>query len=108
YGIGHWRICLVKCDGNVPTPDTIACTYTDSLGYYCFTNLCAGEYCVVEEHKPGWSQTWPANPPYYHITLTDSTYVNGVDFGNHFQWIHVWPTPDTIGIGPDPILPIES
>ncbi len=53
-------------------------------------------------------QTWPANPPFYHITISDSQYVNGIDFGNHFQWIHVWPTPDTIGIGPGPILPYES
>jgi hypothetical protein len=98
-GIFGWKICLVKCsiDG-YPTKDTIACTTTDSLGFYCFTNLCAGEYCVVEVPKPGWSQTWPISPPFYHVTIGDSTNLNGIDFGNKYKCIDIWATKDTIGI----------
>jgi PKD repeat protein len=105
HGIPHWRICLVKCNiDGYPTKDTIACTYTDSSGHYCFTNLCAGEYCVVEEHRPGWVQTWPISPRTYHVVVTDSGTVSGVDFGNHFNWIHIYPTPDTIGVIDSPIF----
>lgn len=98
-GIAGWKICLVRCsvDG-YPTKDTIACTTTDSLGYYCFTDLCAGDYCVVEVPKPGWAQTWPIAPPFYHVTVGDSTVINGIDFGNKYKCIDIWPTKDTIGI----------
>jgi PKD repeat protein len=98
-GIPNWKICLVRCNvDGYPTKDTIACTTTDSLGYYCFTNLCPGEYCVVEVPKPGWAQTWPINPPFYHVTVGESTVVNGIDFGNKYKCIDIWVTKDTIGI----------
>jgi PKD repeat protein len=98
-GIFNWKICLVKCsiDG-YPTKDTIACTTTDSAGYYCFTNLCPGEYCVVEVPKPGWAQTWPMTPPFYHVSLGNGQTLNGLDFGNKYKCIDIWPTKDTVGI----------
>jgi hypothetical protein len=101
FGIPNWKICLVKCNvDNYPTNDTIACTRTDSSGFYCFENLCKGDYCVVEEHRPGWQQTWPISPPFYHVTVSDSGTVNGVDFGNRKKCIDIWTTVDTIGIPP--------
>ncbi len=105
FGIPNWKICLVKCNvDNYPTNDTIACTTTDSSGFYCFENLCAGDYCVVEEHRPGWQQTWPMTPPFYHVTITDSGTVMGLDFGNKKKCIVIWITHDTIGVPPVPVL----
>ena len=108
-GIANWRICLVKCNiDHYPTKDTIACTMTDSLGFYCFYNLCAGEYCVVEEGRPGWQQTWPVSPPFYHVTITDSGTISGLDFGNKKKWINIIITHDTVGIGHDTYLTAGS
>ncbi len=105
YGIPHWKICLVKCNvDHYPTKDTIACTYTDSSGFYCFHNLCAGDYCIVEEHRPGWAQTWPINPPFYHVHVGDSTTLMGLDFGNKFKCLQIWVTLDTVGISPVQVL----
>ncbi|HUN65065.1 MAG TPA: PKD domain-containing protein [Bacteroidota bacterium] len=104
-GIPNWKICLVKCNvDNYPTGDTIECTKTDSNGYYCFHNLCKGDYCVVEEHRAGWQQTWPVSPPFYHISLGDSQNVTGVNFFNHKKQIVIWTTVDTVGVSHNPIL----
>jgi PKD repeat protein len=103
FGIPNWKICLVKCNvDNYPTKDTIACTTTDSSGFYCFNNLCAGDYCVVEENRPGWQQTWPVTPPFYHVTITDSGTVMGLDFGNKKKCVVIWVTLDTIGVPYNP------
>ncbi len=99
FGIPHWKICLVRCNvDHYPTSDTIACALTDTNGFYCFDNLCAGEYCVVEEHRPGWQQTWPLSPPFYHVTISDSQTVMGLDFGNKKKCILIWITHDTVGV----------
>ncbi len=104
-GIFGWKICLVECDEKgFPTGDTIACTTTDSNGFYCFTNLCAGDYCIVEEHKPGWHQTWPVSPPFYHVTVGDSSVVMGMDFGNKWKKLKIWSTKDTVGVPPNAIV----
>ncbi|MEX1027937.1 MAG: helix-hairpin-helix domain-containing protein [Candidatus Paceibacterota bacterium] len=55
-------------------------TQTDSEGNYEFTDLEPGAYQVVEMNQDGWTQTYPTNPSYYHITLDENT--SGVDFGN--------------------------
>jgi PKD repeat protein len=105
YGVPNWKICLVKCNvDGYPSPDTVACTTTDSAGFYCFTNLCDGEYCVVEQTKPGWAQTWPVNPPFYHVTIVNGQIVQGLDFGNKKKCIDIWVTIDTIGVPPIDIL----
>ncbi len=105
FGIPNWKICLVKCNAdNYPTNDTIACTLTDTNGFYCFDNLCGGDYCVVEEHRPGWQQTWPITPPFYHVTITDSQTVMGLDFGNRKRCIVIWITHDTVGVTHGPLL----
>lgn len=109
-GIPNWKICLVRCDEfGRPTKDTVACTTTDSLGFYCFENICAGCYVIVEQNKPGWAQTWPVNPPYYVITVGDTGTYMGFDFGNKWKKIKLWSTKDTVGIAPNEIiLPPES
>ncbi len=105
HGIFGWKICLVRCNiDGYPTKDTLACTTTDSLGFYCFTGLCKGDYCVVEVPRPGWSQTWPIAPKFYHVSIGDSTTLNGIDFGNKYKCIDIWVTADTIGVPIDPIL----
>jgi hypothetical protein len=81
-GIPNWKIALVLCDASHnPTTDTIAVTYTDSLGNYTFKGVCAGEYCVVEEHRAGWMQTWPV-PGAYFVNLGENQVVGGYNFGN--------------------------
>ncbi len=105
-GIPNWKFCLVRCDENGrPTKDTVACTTTDSLGFYCFENICAGCYVIVEEHKPGWAQTWPVSPPWYTITVGDTGTFMGFDFGNKWKKLRLWSTKDTIGVPIDPVLP---
>jgi PKD repeat protein len=105
-GIPNWKICLVRCDEfGRPTKDTVACTTTDSLGFYCFENICAGCYVIVEQHKPGWTQTWPKIPPYYTITVGDTGTYMGFDFGNKWKKLHFWSTKDTVGVPLDPVLP---
>ena len=109
FGIPNWRICLVKCNiDNYPTKDTIMCTTTDSQGFYCFYNLCAGDYCVVEEGRPGWQQTWPISPKFYHVTITDSGTFSGLDFGNKKKCIDIIITHDTVGVGHGEVLDAGS
>lgn len=104
-GIPNWKICLVRCDEfGRPTKDTVACTTTDSLGFYCFENICAGCYVVVEQVKPGWAQTWPKVPPYYTITVGDTGTIMGLDFGNKWRKLRLWSTKDTVGVPMDPVL----
>ncbi|MBI1805665.1 MAG: PKD domain-containing protein [Ignavibacteria bacterium] len=105
FGIPNWRICLVKCNSDgYPGKDTVACTLTDSAGFYCFMNIPCGCYCVYEEHRPGWQQTWPISPPYYCVTVKDSQSIMGLDFGNRFKWIHIWLSHDTVGVPQVPVL----
>ena len=105
-GIPNWKICLVRCnEDGYPTKDTVACTTTDSLGFYCFENICAGCYVIVEQVKPGWAQTWPKNPPFYTITVGDTGTYMGFDFGNKWKKLRFWSTKDTVGVPFDPVLP---
>ncbi len=107
-GIPNWKICLVRCDEfGRPTKDTVACTTTDSLGFYCFENICAGCYVIVEQNKPGWAQTWPVNPGWYTITVGDTGTYMGFDFGNKWKKLKLWSTKDTVGVPIDPILPSD-
>jgi hypothetical protein len=95
-GIADWKIALVLVDADhVPTTDTIAVTYTDSLGNYSFKNICAGQYSVVEEHRPGWLQTYPI-PGAYLITLGENQVVTGYNFGNWNPKLSI-----LIGVGVD-------
>lgn len=105
-GIPNWKICLVRCnEDGYPTKDTVACTTTDSLGFYCFENICAGCYVIVEQNKPGWAQTWPVSPPFYTITVGDTGTYMGFDFGNKWKKLRLWSTKDTVGVPYEGVLP---
>ncbi|RJP61783.1 MAG: T9SS C-terminal target domain-containing protein, partial [Ignavibacteriales bacterium] len=75
-GIAGWVIKLTDASGKVIT-DT-----TDENGEYCFNNLAPGEYVVSEELQAGWTQTAPAAPGTYTITIVIGQNINGLDFGN--------------------------
>jgi Mg-chelatase subunit ChlD len=62
------------------TPQTIT---TDSTGSYSFNNLCDGTYTVRQVLKSGWSQTSPATPKDYTVTLTNGNAATGKNFGNN-------------------------
>ncbi|MFI5251293.1 MAG: PKD domain-containing protein [Bacteroidota bacterium] len=104
-GIPNWKISLVVCNGNnMPSKDTIATTTTDSLGNYSFTNLCPGEYCVIEQHLPGWKQTWP-HAGFYHVPLADSQVIGNINFGNWKPRINIWNGTgiDSVHFNPDSV-----
>jgi PKD repeat protein len=105
-GIPNWNIFLVVADPNGhPTKDTIKSTTTDSQGKYCFTNLCAGDYVVVEQQVKGWRETYPTEPNYYFVTITDTQIVGGLNFGNWHPKILPWTGVgiDTVSFVPDSI-----
>ena len=56
-------------------------TYTDSQGNYSFS-LAAGNYRIVQEIQPGWTQTRPSNPKYWDVTVAANDIKFGIDFGN--------------------------
>ena len=59
-----------------------ATAVTDALGNYYFTNLPPGAYTVSEVNQPGWTQTYPAIPGTYSVTLTHGQVIGNLDFGN--------------------------
>jgi RHS repeat-associated protein len=56
-------------------------TYTDSQGNYSFS-LAAGNYRIVQEVQPGWTQTKPTSPKYWDVTVAANDVKFGIDFGN--------------------------
>jgi len=54
-------------------------THTDVDGHYSIT-VPVGDYQVVEVLQDGFTQTYPKNPSYYHVTVPDEN--SGYDFGN--------------------------
>lgn len=78
-GLGDWKITLYKWNGSDYA--WFADTTTGPGGTYAFANLLAGKYKVEEEVQENWVQTYPLNPPYYEVTITNADIV-GLDFGN--------------------------
>lgn len=74
-GLSNWVINL--------TGPVNQYSLTDLSGYYAFYNLPAGTYVISEELVSGWTQTMPAEPGTYTLTVVDddSQFLN-VDFGN--------------------------
>jgi len=115
-GIPNWNISLVVPDahGN-PTKDTIKTVTTDANGNYCFTNLCAGTYCVIEQPVKGWQETYPEKPGYYTVTINDTEIIGGLNFGNWHPRILPWTgvgidtatfIPDSVHYGTETTWPI--
>ncbi|MBI3193338.1 MAG: T9SS type A sorting domain-containing protein [Ignavibacteriae bacterium] len=73
-GISGWKIYLTGAAEDSQL--------TDVNGYYSFTNLTAGTYTLSEEQQSGWSQTFPASPGTYTVTLNDGDSLLSYDFGN--------------------------
>jgi photosystem II stability/assembly factor-like uncharacterized protein len=60
-----------------------ASTYTAGDGTFSLTDLPFGSYTLSEVLQPGWTQTQPAPPGTYSLTLDDDTLSFSGDFGNH-------------------------
>jgi protocatechuate 3,4-dioxygenase beta subunit len=73
--LSGWTIILTGPSGTTTR-------HTDANGYYEFTGLTAGVWRVSEENRPGWLQTWPAEPGTYTVTVTSGTCVTQRNFGN--------------------------
>ncbi|MBS4027962.1 MAG: T9SS type A sorting domain-containing protein, partial [Ignavibacteriales bacterium] len=73
-GLANWRI---KISGA-----KIDSTLTNGSGVYTFTSVPAGNFTVSEVVQSGWTQTLPASPGTYSVTLSSGQSVTGKDFGN--------------------------
>ena len=62
-------------------------TYTNGDGYYSF-EVEAGEYQIVEIMQEGWTQTYPSEPSYYHVTVPEER-KGGYDFGNMEDYVEI-------------------
>lgn len=68
----------------VKTTKTIA----ENFGLYEFKNLIAGTYFVKEVNQAGWSQTFPVNPAYYEIEISEEDPISeNNNFGNYEEQI---------------------
>lgn len=57
---------------------------TDGKGNFCFDNLQPGvTYTISEINQSGWTQTYPAVPGTYSITLASGQNIDTLKFGNH-------------------------
>ncbi len=61
----------------------MATTTTNSLGYYEFTDLPAGDYGVSEAQVDHWQQTLPAGDMFYHFNLVEGSSTTTINFANH-------------------------
>ncbi len=76
-GLEGWTIKLMS------GATEIASTQTDADGAYSFTDISPGSYTVKEEVKSGWTQSYPATPGTYPLTLISGVAgPTNIDFGN--------------------------
>ncbi|HEX9305002.1 MAG TPA: SdrD B-like domain-containing protein [Thermoanaerobaculia bacterium] len=61
---------------------TVRTTTTDASGNFAFTGIPAGTYTVAEVLPTGFHQTAPAAPGTFSATVTETTGVSGLLFGN--------------------------
>jgi subtilisin-like proprotein convertase family protein len=80
-GVANWVVYL-DSNTNGQWDSGEPKTATDINGNYAFKNLGAGVYRVAEVQRTGWTQTSPASPGYYSITVADGETRSDVDFGN--------------------------
>ncbi|MBA3724456.1 MAG: VWA domain-containing protein [Candidatus Levybacteria bacterium] len=55
---------------------------TNATGNYTLPGLCDGSYKLSQQMKPGWTQTSPADPSGYAITISNAGQFNDKHFGN--------------------------
>lgn len=77
-GLSGWTIDLKDSTGS----NLLATAGTDQNGSYIFNNVQPDTYRVYEEPQASWTQTYPTNPNFYTVTITDGLNVTGKDFGN--------------------------
>ncbi|MGF1676745.1 MAG: Ig-like domain-containing protein, partial [Rivularia sp. (in: cyanobacteria)] len=79
-GLANWLVFVDEDADGIRDSDE-QFTYTDENGNYSFT-LAPGDYRIVQEGQPGWTQTDPINPNYHEITIASNDRLFGKDFGN--------------------------
>jgi streptogramin lyase len=84
-GLSGWTVDLYDTNGNL-----VDSKVTDSNGNYSFTEA-PGTYTIQEVLPGGWTQTYPASPGTYTVTLSGGQSSTGDDFGN-FQLVTVGGT----------------
>jgi RHS repeat-associated protein len=77
-GMENWLV-YVDLDRDGVQDSNEPFTYTDASGNYSFT-LAPGNYRIVSQLQPGWTQTDPTNPVYREVTVTSNDTEFGVDF----------------------------
>ena len=75
-GLSNWLIRLTKDGIQVDS------ALTDSSGNYSVTGLSVGTYVVSEVLQSGWTQSAPASPGTYTVSITSGNTVTGKNFGN--------------------------
>jgi protocatechuate 3,4-dioxygenase beta subunit/methionine-rich copper-binding protein CopC len=82
-GLDNWEVDLFDSNNNF-----IASQLTHGGGQYDFEGLAPGTYTVSEVLQSGWTQTQPAAPFTYTVTVSAGSTSGGWDFGN-FQLITI-------------------
>ncbi|XHL98542.1 MAG: putative Ig domain-containing protein [Microcoleus anatoxicus] len=77
-GMENWLV-YVDTNRNGIQDSNEPFTYSDASGNYSFT-LAPGNYRIVSQLQPGWTQTSPTNPIYQEVTVTANNTKFGVDF----------------------------
>ncbi|MCC3568788.1 MAG: DUF4114 domain-containing protein [Microcoleus sp. PH2017_31_RDM_U_A] len=77
-GMKNWLV-YVDLDRDGIQDSNEPFTYSDASGNYSFT-LAPGNYRIVSQLQPGWTQTSPTNPIYQEVTVTANNTKFGVDF----------------------------
>ena len=94
--LSNWTIYLLDADQNVIDTDI-----TDMFGEYCFDRLEQGTYYVMEVLQPGWNQSLPGSPDYYHeIELAHNDDEAEAIFGNCEETCFIYQNL-TVGTGFD-------
>ncbi|MGB1250400.1 MAG: SdrD B-like domain-containing protein [Candidatus Promineifilaceae bacterium] len=106
--IEGWTIYLK----DVNTGDVISTT-TNADGMYWFTDLISGKYIISEEQRPGWMQTHPVNPNFYHVVYGGEQTIDRLDFGNSDEVMpgahgHKWFDVNGNGVWDDNEPPIAG
>ena len=82
-GLQDWEVDLFDSNNNF-----IGSYFTDANGDFDFEGLDPGTYTVEEFLQSGWTQTAPAAPGTFTVTVTAGSVVSGLQFGN-FQDITI-------------------
>jgi uncharacterized repeat protein (TIGR01451 family) len=91
-GLPGWTIQVTDASGNI-----IATVITGLDGKYCI-EVPAGTYTISEVQQPGWTQTFPAAPGTYTVTIGGSQTID-LSFGNMVKPC-VQPPLDMVGWWP--------